>query len=46
MRLSAGAPNGNQHDLAACPRLAKLPAEAREQVALVTLDPHEARIME
>lgn len=29
---SIGAPNANQHDLAACPRLAKLPEEAREQV--------------
>lgn len=29
---SIGAPNAHQHDLAACPRLAKLPADAREQV--------------
>ena len=30
---SIGAPNANRHDLAECPRLAKLPEEAREQVA-------------
>ena len=32
---SVGAPNANQHDLAVCPRLAKLPEEAREQVTAV-----------